>query len=207
MDHQLPSSSSSARIDVEVREPWQLVARGGAGWLAVGLTMPAVLTLLQTLSLIALTDASINWDAVIVTIRIGRAVTGVIALVGVWRLLRAPLFDRQHRLLVFLLFFASAIASPVLASDERAGSLMAVIFACASWVTLIEALRTIDRAADDDGRPQGLWRVLTVVAVVSAVINHIAPRAEPMLLLSTVLSFARLALIGVCFTALRRKLC
>ena len=207
MDQLLPTSSSSARIDVEVREPWQLVARSGAGWLAIGLTMPAVIGALQMLSIRSLTGTSLNWSTILIALRGGRVVAGVIGLIGVWRLLRAPCIDRQYRVLVLALFFATAIASPVLASENNAGSALSIVVAIASWIALIEALRKIEMAAGDGGRASGLWRVLTVVAILVLVISlPTIPIREPLIFVG-ILLVVRTLLIVVCFAQLRQELC
>ncbi len=207
MDQLLPTSSSSARIDVEVREPWQLVARSGAGWLAIGLTMPAVIGALQMLSIRSLTGTSLNWSTILIALRGGRVVAGVIGLIGVWRLLRAPCIDRQYRVLVLALFFATAIASPVLASENNAASALSIVVAIASWIALIEALRKIEMAAGDGGRASGLWRVLTVVAILVLVISlPTIPIREPLIFVG-ILLVVRTLLIVVCFAQLRQELC
>ena len=79
--------------------------------------------------------------------------------------------------------------------------------AIASWIALIEALRKIEMAAGDGGRASGLWRVLTVVAILVLVISlPTIPIREPLIFVG-ILLVVRTLLIVVCFAQLRQELC
>lgn len=169
---QLPSSSS-AGPSLEVKEPWQLTARSGASLLVAGMTLPVLVSVLTTVSVVAV-GPDTSWGVLLGTMRVLQLASVALVLLSIMRLASAPAVDPALKVgaLVMLVLaeLGTLLPTTVLADGARAGLFAMFVTQLSSVLgtfAVLTVCRRIDHSLTDEA-PWPLWGAAFVLAAGAA---------------------------------------
>jgi hypothetical protein len=170
-------SSSSAGPSLRVTEPWQLIAQSGAGYLAVGLTLPVVAPVL-TFASVAATEA--EWGMWFAALRILNLAALALVLLGLTRLAAAPTVGAHHKWAAIGLLVAGELgtALPAALVGGRAPVLLLAAMQLGRLLgmwAIVDTCRRVE-ASLDDGGAWPLWNATLVLGLVAS-LTQLLPAA------------------------------